>query len=146
MTITASPHWPRGTSSACQGRRGHARTTAAQGGGEVRNNADSLVYQTEKLLKDQGEKFQGDERRSDRPSPPEESLAVPIRGHQTSTRPSSRRAKSFSQRLYEEAAKENQSAPAVSPGRRRTSDTSRGRRDRRRQELIPMTGTKRFWS
>ena len=29
---------------------------------EVRNNADSLVYQTEKLLKDQGEKFEGDEK------------------------------------------------------------------------------------
>ena len=29
---------------------------------EVRNNADSLVYQTEKLLKDQGDKFQGDEK------------------------------------------------------------------------------------
>ena len=29
---------------------------------EVRNNADTLVYQTEKLLKDQGEKFQGDEK------------------------------------------------------------------------------------
>jgi len=29
---------------------------------EVRNNADGLVYQTEKLLKDQAEKFQGTER------------------------------------------------------------------------------------
>src|SRR6202522_1909188 len=29
---------------------------------EVRNNADSLVYQTEKLLKDQGDKFEGDEK------------------------------------------------------------------------------------
>jgi len=29
---------------------------------EVRNNADSLVYQTEKLLKDQGEKITGDEK------------------------------------------------------------------------------------
>ena len=29
---------------------------------EIRNNADTLVYQTEKLLKDQGEKFQGDEK------------------------------------------------------------------------------------
>ena len=29
---------------------------------EVRNNADTLVYQTEKLLKDQGDKFQGDEK------------------------------------------------------------------------------------
>ncbi len=29
---------------------------------EVRNNADSLVYQTEKLLKDQGDKISGEER------------------------------------------------------------------------------------
>ena len=29
---------------------------------EIRNNADGLVYQTEKLLKDQAEKFQGTER------------------------------------------------------------------------------------
>ncbi len=29
---------------------------------EVRNNADTLVYQTEKLLRDQGEKFEGDEK------------------------------------------------------------------------------------
>ncbi len=29
---------------------------------EVRNNADTLVYQTEKLLRDQGEKFVGDEK------------------------------------------------------------------------------------
>jgi molecular chaperone DnaK len=29
---------------------------------EVRNSADTLVYQTEKLLKEQGEKFEGDEK------------------------------------------------------------------------------------
>ncbi len=29
---------------------------------EIRNNADTLVYQTEKLLREQGEKFEGDER------------------------------------------------------------------------------------
>ena len=29
---------------------------------EVRNNADTLVYQTEKLLKDQGDKLEGDEK------------------------------------------------------------------------------------
>ena len=29
---------------------------------EARNNADSLVYQTEKLLRDQGDKFEGDEK------------------------------------------------------------------------------------
>jgi molecular chaperone DnaK len=29
---------------------------------EVRNSADTLVYQTDKLLREQGEKFQGDER------------------------------------------------------------------------------------
>jgi molecular chaperone DnaK len=37
-------------------------TTASAEEAEVRNNADSLVYQTEKLLKDQGDKFQGDEK------------------------------------------------------------------------------------
>jgi molecular chaperone DnaK len=31
---------------------------------EIRNNADSLVYRTEKLLKDEGEKFTGDEKDS----------------------------------------------------------------------------------
>ena len=29
---------------------------------EIRNNADTLVYQTEKVLRDQGEKFEGDEK------------------------------------------------------------------------------------
>ncbi len=29
---------------------------------EIRNNADSLVYRTEKLLRDEGEKFEGDEK------------------------------------------------------------------------------------
>ncbi len=29
---------------------------------EVRNNADTLVYQTEKMLRDQGDKFTGDEK------------------------------------------------------------------------------------
>ena len=29
---------------------------------EARNNADSLVYQTEKLLREHGEKFEGDEK------------------------------------------------------------------------------------
>jgi len=29
---------------------------------EIRNNADTLVYQTEKLLREQGEKFEGDEK------------------------------------------------------------------------------------
>ncbi len=30
---------------------------------EVRNNADTLVYQTEKLLREQGDKIAADERR-----------------------------------------------------------------------------------
>ena len=29
---------------------------------EVRNNADTLVYRTEKLLRDEGDKFTGDEK------------------------------------------------------------------------------------
>ena len=33
---------------------------------ETRNNADTLVYQTEKLLRDEGDKFTGDEKEQGR--------------------------------------------------------------------------------
>ena len=64
MTITGQSlarqgrHRPDG-----QGRRGTRRgRPPAPEEAETRNNADSLVYQTEKLLKDQGDKFPGDEK------------------------------------------------------------------------------------
>jgi molecular chaperone DnaK len=46
-----------------QGRRGPRRGgPPREGGAEVRNKADTLVYQTEKLLKEQGDKVSGSEK------------------------------------------------------------------------------------
>ena len=77
---------------------------------EVRNNADSLVYQTEKLLREQGEKFEGDEK-----SDVEGKLAdlkTSLAGEDTEdikdkTEALMTSSQGFSQRLYEEAAAEN---------------------------------------
>src|SRR6202034_4677681 len=44
-------------------RKAHGTSSGARREeAEVRNSADTLVYQTEKLLKDQGEKFEGTEK------------------------------------------------------------------------------------
>ncbi len=82
---------------------------------EVRNNADGLVYSTEKLLKDQAESFQGTEKED-----VEAALAAlkttlegtdlePIKD---ATEKLLTVSQSFSQRLYEQAAAQNASAPA----------------------------------
>jgi molecular chaperone DnaK len=81
---------------------------------EVRNNADSLVYQTEKLLKDQGEKFEGDEKEKVETAlgSLKEALAgTDVEAIKTSTETLLTASQSFSQRLYEEAAKESSAAP-----------------------------------
>jgi molecular chaperone DnaK len=81
---------------------------------EVRNNADTLVYQTEKLLKDQGEKFQGDEKEkveSALTSLKEALAGSDVEVIKTSTETLLTASQSFSQRLYEEASKEQASAP-----------------------------------
>ncbi len=81
---------------------------------EVRNNADTLVYQTEKLLKDQGEKFQGDEKEKVESalSALKESLAgSDLESIKTSTEALLTASQSFSQRLYEEASKADAGAP-----------------------------------
>ncbi len=74
---------------------------------EIRNNADSLVYQTEKLLSDQGEKFQGDEK--DKVDSALTSLKEALGGSdteaiKTATDTLLTASQSFSQRLYEEAS------------------------------------------
>ena len=84
---------------------------------EVRNNADSLVYQTEKLLKDQGEKFEGDEK--EKVETALGSLKEALAGNdveaiKTSTETLLTASQSFSQRLYEEASKAD--AGAGAPG------------------------------
>ena len=83
---------------------------------EVRNNADSLVYQTEKLLRDQGEKLIGDER--DRVESALKEVKDALGGSDTEA---IRRAsdalmsasQTFAQRLYEQAAQEQ---PTGDPG------------------------------
>jgi len=85
---------------------------------EIRNNADGLVYSTEKLLKDQAESFQGTER---------EDVESALAGLKSALEGTDNEAiknateklltasQGFSQRLYEEAAKANAgdaSAPA----------------------------------
>ena len=77
---------------------------------EARNNADSLVYQTEKLLKDQGEKFEGDEKADVEAKLAD--LKGALDGEDTDdikekTEVLMTSSQAFSQRLYEEAAAEN---------------------------------------
>ena len=74
---------------------------------EVRNSADTLVYQTEKLLKDQGEKFEGSEK---------EDVETALKGVKDALAGTDLEAikdateklvgvsQSFSQRLYEQAS------------------------------------------
>ena len=75
---------------------------------EVRNNADTLVYQTEKLLADQGEKLSGDEKEKVDAALLElkkalgESDSAAIKSATDSLMKASQ---DFTQRLYEEASK-----------------------------------------
>jgi molecular chaperone DnaK len=85
---------------------------------EIRNNADSLVYQTEKLLREQGDKFQGDEK--DKVETGLKELTTALAGSdiekiKDATEALVNASHGFSQRLYEEAAKA-QSGPAADSG------------------------------
>ena len=85
---------------------------------EVRNNADGLVYSTEKLLKDQADAFQGSEREDVEKALGElkESLAgTDTDAIKTATEKLLTASQGFSQRLYEEAAKAN-AEPAAPSG------------------------------
>ena len=86
---------------------------------EVRNNADTLVYQTEKLLKDQGEKFEGDEKEkveSALTSLKEALSGSDVEAIKTATETLLTASQSFSQRLYEEASKADAGAPGGAAG------------------------------
>lgn len=86
---------------------------------EIRNNADGLVYSTEKLLKDQADSFQGTER-----ADVETALAAlkeALAGDDSTAISAATEtlltvSQSFSQRLYEEAAKNNANEPATPAG------------------------------
>ncbi|NNC78599.1 MAG: molecular chaperone DnaK [Acidimicrobiales bacterium] len=80
---------------------------------EARNNADSLVYQTEKLLKEQGDKFEGDEK-----SDVEGKLAdlkdalnaEDIDDIKSKTEALMTSSQAFTQRLYEQASADDVAA------------------------------------
>jgi molecular chaperone DnaK len=74
---------------------------------EVRNSADTLVYQTEKLLKDQGEKFEGSEKEDVETAlqSVKDALAgTNLEAIKDSTEKLVGVSQSFSQRLYEQAS------------------------------------------
>jgi molecular chaperone DnaK len=86
---------------------------------EVRNNADGLVYQTEKLLKDQAESFQGTEREDVEGALNElkETLnGTDIETIKNATEKLLTASQGFSQRLYEEASKANASGTSAPQG------------------------------
>lgn len=77
---------------------------------ETRNNADSLVYQTEKLLRDQGEAFEGDEKADveGKIADVKEALnGEDIDDIKNKTEALMTASQALSQRLYEEAAAQN---------------------------------------
>ena len=74
---------------------------------EVRNTADTLVYQTEKLLREQGEKFEGTEKEdvSSALQKVKDSLSgSDIEAIKTATESLMTASQGFSQRLYEQAS------------------------------------------
>ncbi len=86
---------------------------------EVRNQADTLVYQTEKLLKDQGEKFEGDEKESVEAGlkAVKEALAgTDLEKIKDATEALVNASHGFTQRLYEEASASQPGAPAGGQG------------------------------
>jgi len=86
---------------------------------EIRNNADTLVYQTEKLLREQGEKFQGDEKGKVESalSTLKEALGgSDVEKIKNATEALMNASHGFTQRLYEEAARSSQGAATSSGG------------------------------
>ncbi|HVM02075.1 MAG TPA: molecular chaperone DnaK [Acidimicrobiales bacterium] len=80
---------------------------------EIRNNAETLVHQTEKLLRDQGDKLVGDERNNTEQALKE--LKAALGGNDTNAvRNASdtlmQASQAFAQRLYEQAAQERAAA------------------------------------
>ena len=74
---------------------------------EVRNNADTLVYQTEKLLKEQGDKISGDERQAVEDKLADLKTAIAgsdLEAIKNSTELLMNASQQFTQKLYEQAA------------------------------------------
>ncbi|MGH3181588.1 MAG: molecular chaperone DnaK [Streptosporangiaceae bacterium] len=88
---------------------------------EIRNNADTLVYQTEKVLREQGEKFEGDEKdkvESALKTVKDALAGTDVEKIKDSTEALVNASHSFTQRLYEQASQSSggPSAPSGDNG------------------------------
>ncbi|MFP5256664.1 MAG: molecular chaperone DnaK [Acidimicrobiia bacterium] len=92
---------------------------------EVRNNADTLVYQTEKLLKEQGDKLEGDEKSQVEDKLGELKAAIggtDVEAIKTATDALMTASQGFTQRLYDAAAAADREAGAGAAGGAESSD------------------------
>jgi len=81
---------------------------------EVRNNADSLVYQTDKLLREQGEKISGEEKEkveSGLAALKEALNGTDLEAIRSATETLVNASQTFAQRLYEQASAEGAANP-----------------------------------
>jgi molecular chaperone DnaK len=86
---------------------------------EVRNSADTLVYQTEKLLRDQGDKFEGTEKEdvSSAVQGVKDALSgTDVEAIKTATEKLLTASQGFSQRLYEQASQAQASGGSEGDG------------------------------
>ena len=86
---------------------------------EIRNNADTLVYQTEKLLTDQGEKLSGEEKEKVEAALAELKKTLvesDFEAIKSATDSLMKASQDFTQRLYEEASKAASSGASGQPG------------------------------
>ena len=86
---------------------------------EVRNNADSLVYQTEKVLREQGDKVTAEEKAA--VEEPLAALKVTLEGNDIAATKAATEAlmsasQAFSQKLYETAARDSNAAGTSASG------------------------------
>lgn len=86
---------------------------------EIRNNADSLVYQTDKVLREQGDKVSADERAA--VEQPLSDLRKALEGNDYAAIKSATEAlmsasQGFSQKLYEAAARDTDAAGTSASG------------------------------
>ena len=92
---------------------------------EVRNNADSLVYQTEKVLREQGDQVAADERQA--VEGPLAELKTAIAGNdidkiKSATETLMGVSQAFTQKLYEAAARDSDAAGTSASGASATND------------------------
>jgi molecular chaperone DnaK len=96
-----------------------------RGEAEVRNNADTLVYQTEKLLKEQGEKLEGEEKTTVETNLADLKAAIggtDVEAIKTATEALMTSSQGFTQKLYDAAATADREAGGESTGASESSD------------------------